>query len=149
MAKGRDRLIRGTMALLFCAFAMGHVYAGADQYGPQLPTDRPAPLISPEARFPGDAKTAPARKTERRRGRYAAPVEMEKLPAPAVDAGRPVLPAPPTSPRPPAPSPAPVTSCDPGGCWDSGGQRYNGSGAVMIHGNGRVCQQVGSMMQCN
>lgn len=56
---------------------------------------------------------------------------------------------PPASSRPTAPPPSPVTSCDPGGCWDSGGRRYNGSGSVMIRGDGRVCQPVGGVMQCN
>lgn len=53
----------------------------------------------------------------------------------------------------PAPMPAPVqttiTSCDRGGCWDSGGTRYNGSGATLFRTDGKICQKVGNMLQCN
>lgn len=50
----------------------------------------------------------------------------------------------------PAPAPSVITSCDPGGCWDNFGNRYNGSGGpTYIRQDGRVCQNIGSMIQCN
>lgn len=45
--------------------------------------------------------------------------------------------------------PAIVTSCDPGGCWDSNGMRYSSSGAVMVRSDGKTCIQVGNMMECH
>lgn len=48
------------------------------------------------------------------------------------------------------PAPSHITNCDQGGCWDNMGNRYNqGAGPTHFRQDGRVCQQVGSMMQCN
>lgn len=52
----------------------------------------------------------------------------------------------------PAPKPKPtnITSCDKDGCWDNVGNRYNGrSGGPMVRSDGKVCQTVGTMLQCN
>lgn len=50
----------------------------------------------------------------------------------------------------PPPTPSVITNCDPGGCWDNLGNRYNGSGGpTHIRQDGRVCQNIGGMMQCN
>lgn len=48
-----------------------------------------------------------------------------------------------------AATPGVITSCDGGGCWDSRGQRYNGSGPTMFRSDGKVCQHLGGSMQCN
>lgn len=61
--------------------------------------------------------------------------------------------------RPPAPPPqrqpeatrppATVTTCDPGGCWNTDGSRYEGgAGGTYLDRNGRLCQRNGVMMQC-
>lgn len=54
-----------------------------------------------------------------------------------------------------APSPSPVnppvsvTTCDPGGCWDSGGNRYSGgAGNTYLDKNGRPCHGSGVTLQC-
>lgn len=46
--------------------------------------------------------------------------------------------------------PAVITSCDPGGCWDSNGQRYNkGAGMTHIPANGgHACQLINGNMIC-
>lgn len=50
----------------------------------------------------------------------------------------------------PPPGPSIITNCDAGGCWDNQGKRYNsGGGPTMIRQDGRVCQRIGGMMQCN
>ncbi len=46
--------------------------------------------------------------------------------------------------------PAIVVNCDPAGCWDTQGRRYNkGAGPTFIRSDGRPCQQVGNQFQCN
>lgn len=48
------------------------------------------------------------------------------------------------------PNPGIVTKCDPGGCWDTHGKRYNGSGrGNFFRQDGRSCQQIGDRMRCN
>ncbi len=42
-----------------------------------------------------------------------------------------------------------ITSCDPGGCWDSLGNRYNRSGPTFFSTTGRACRRVGNMLQCD
>ncbi|MGB4672379.1 MAG: DUF4124 domain-containing protein [Azovibrio sp.] len=51
----------------------------------------------------------------------------------------------------PPPPPSVITSCDPGGCSDSNGNRYNGTaGQGAFHRqDGRFCLHVGDQMQCN
>jgi hypothetical protein len=58
-----------------------------------------------------------------------------------------------TTPRPAPPAqadrPSPLTGCDPGGCWDSGGNRYNGgAGNTYLNGAGKLCTRNGAWMQC-
>lgn len=47
------------------------------------------------------------------------------------------------------PSPSVITSCDRGGCWDNVGNRYNGGGQTKFRSDGKTCQMIGNMMQCN
>ena len=50
----------------------------------------------------------------------------------------------------PALQPSVISSCDSTGCWDNLGGRYNkGAGTTHIKTDGKVCQLVGGMMQCN
>lgn len=45
--------------------------------------------------------------------------------------------------------PSVITSCDKGGCWDDVGNRYNGSGATLFRADGKTCQKIGNMLECN
>ncbi|KIF83237.1 hypothetical protein [Noviherbaspirillum autotrophicum] len=49
-----------------------------------------------------------------------------------------------------ATAPAPTVGvCDPGGCWDTGGNRYNGgANGTFLNGSGKLCQRNGTSMQC-
>ncbi len=49
-----------------------------------------------------------------------------------------------------APSPAPrfSSTCDSSGCWGSDGTRYNAIGGALVRPDGRMCQNVGGVMQC-
>jgi hypothetical protein len=78
--------------------------------------------------------------------RRAVPLVIERVPpvAPPARTGVPVVVPPVNTPSPP---PA-VSGCDGGGCWDSGGSRYNGSNGVYLNGAGRQCQRVGTSLQC-
>ncbi|TCS37519.1 hypothetical protein EDC30_104323 [Paucimonas lemoignei] len=59
-----------------------------------------------------------------------------------------------TQPSRPAPSmqpdrPATVTGCDPVGCWDGSGNRYNsGGGTTYLNKAGKLCTRNGAWMQC-
>lgn len=52
-------------------------------------------------------------------------------------------------PQPPQ-QPSMITNCDPVGCWDNQGQRYNGkAGTPYLRQDGKVCQSVAGIMQCH
>jgi len=42
-----------------------------------------------------------------------------------------------------------ITSCDPGGCVDNLGRRYNGNGPTLFRTDGKVCQRSGTTVNCN
>lgn len=43
-----------------------------------------------------------------------------------------------------------LTNCDPGGCWDTQGRRYNGgSGGVYTPTSGGACIKVGDHLECH
>lgn len=42
-----------------------------------------------------------------------------------------------------------VSSCDRSGCWDTAGNRYNGSGSTLFRSDGKVCTRSGSALMCN
>lgn len=45
--------------------------------------------------------------------------------------------------------PALIVSCDPGGCWDENGVRYDAAGAgIFIRRDGMSCQLVKQRMSC-
>lgn len=50
---------------------------------------------------------------------------------------------------PPPAHPSNITSCDAGGCWDNLGNRYNGTGSTLFRTDGKTCNRVGGMLQCN
>lgn len=43
-----------------------------------------------------------------------------------------------------------LTNCDPAGCWDSGGRRYNrAAGGTFFRDDGTACHQSGTQLQCH
>lgn len=44
--------------------------------------------------------------------------------------------------------PSTTTSCDPSGCWDNVGNRYNRAAGGFFRDDGKFCQKVGSGVQC-
>lgn len=56
---------------------------------------------------------------------------------------------PPEPQPPPKPRPTTIMSCDSGGCWDDVGNRYNKGAGGMFRGDGKFCQKIGNMLQCN
>jgi hypothetical protein len=45
-------------------------------------------------------------------------------------------------------APSVLTTCDPGGCWDNLGNRYNGTGATLIGPAGKPCIRIGDWIEC-
>jgi hypothetical protein len=83
--------------------------------------------------------------------RSGAPASPIALPAPAAAAPQPRATAPETTAPPPPvhiPRPVAITTCDPGGCWDSEGRRLNFMGPVLISPQGGVCTVQGGAVQC-
>ena len=74
-------------------------------------------------------------------------------PPPALAAPRPAPQPPPlpaTVPPPvplPVPRPTTITTCDPGGCWDSQGRRLNQAGPLLLGPNG-LCTVQGGQVTC-
>jgi hypothetical protein len=84
------------------------------------------------------------------RERSGAP-EPPRAVAPPVVRGPPraVLPVPPSRPAPPpleVPRAAMITNCEPSGCWDNQGRRFNRAGPLLIGPNG--CQAQGGLVAC-
>lgn len=99
------------------------------------------------------------------RQQHTAPGNKTRVPArrsvpaipPATVATTPPVTVPLVSSRPPPVStlpaqpnrPLPVTGCDPGGCWDTGGNRYNNSaGNTYLNNAGRLCTREGAWIHC-
>lgn len=66
---------------------------------------------------------------------------------PPVTTAAPAQPVPPRPPSQPIAQPPVVTSCDPGGCWDSNGTRLNRAGPQLIGPRG-ACTTVGETVYC-
>ena len=96
------------------------------------------------------------------KAKKTAPVPRRRVPAitptapavPSTTTQTTVLRQPATSMPRPVPSvqedrPAAVTGCDPGGCWDASGNRYNsGAGSTYMNNAGKLCTRSGAWMQC-
>ncbi|MBQ7627129.1 MAG: hypothetical protein IJS87_08815, partial [Rhodocyclaceae bacterium] len=61
-----------------------------------------------------------------------------------------------TSPKAPAPAPVapspvtPLVNCDPAGCWDTAGRRYNNAaGGNFVRNDGKFCVNNGGVVQCH
>ncbi len=57
------------------------------------------------------------------------------------------LPTPSIVVTPPTP-PSFTGNCDSAGCWGSDGTRYNAIGGSLVRPDGRMCQNIGGVMQC-
>jgi len=128
----RRSIVIRPIVLLFAAFAAGSAVA-------TMPSDPPLLRVvdvigSPPATNPAATPQAG----------YTGP--PARRPAP----GKSTQLTPPTSAVSP-PQPAPLGSCDGGGCWDSGGNRYNstGDGSRFLDKNGKLCTASGKFMTCN
>jgi hypothetical protein len=75
---------------------------------------------------------------------YQAPIQV---PSAAGQIRTPALPAPAVGITPAAP-PTFTGTCDSSGCWGSDGTRYNAIGGALVRPDGRLCQNVGGVMQC-
>jgi len=74
------------------------------------------------------------------------PLPQRPLPPPGASKPPSAAPAPPVTTTPPPPA---VGICDPGGCWDTGGNRYNGAaGGILLNGKGKPCVRNGVSIQC-
>lgn len=85
-----------------------------------------------------------------RRERSGAPEPAQAV-APTILPGpaRAALPAPALRAAPPAPDvprAAMITNCEPSGCWDNQGRRFNRAGPLLIGPNG--CQAQGGLVSC-
>ncbi len=83
-------------------------------------------------------------------GRCGAQARMERATHAAPARATPSSAAPAAAPRVATPAPPPtIGTCDSGGCWDTGGNRYNGgANGTFLNGSGRLCQRNGVSMQC-
>ena len=127
--------------------------AGAQQQEQQQQQE-PAPSAAKQGSATG-AKPPPGRQPIQRRSVRQV---IEPTPRIVTDGDRPTLtarpvPPPAASPTPP-PAPARLTTCDAGGCFDSGGARFNGSGggggagAALLGPKGQLCTRGVVNAQC-
>lgn len=80
--------------------------------------------------------------------KLAAAEQAEKIAKKQATASRSYsMPGPPLSMPAPPPRPTIITSCDPGGCWDNLGNRYNGDHGTYFSPTG-ACQMSGGVMHC-
>jgi len=81
--------------------------------------------------------------------RTGAPDPVVVVPPPVIAAPRVAMPSPP-APPPEAlaiPRPPTITTCDPGGCWDSEGRRLNSVGPMLVGPRG-VCTVQAGLVHC-
>lgn len=45
--------------------------------------------------------------------------------------------------------PSLITTCDASGCWDTLGNRYNGTGRTLFRTDGRPCTRTGNSLECH
>jgi len=102
---------------------------------------RTAGLVQRSTGMSGDAVKNCVKNVER-----TGASEKEKVRQLATCHGGDVQPEPPPLPK---PRPTTIMSCDTGGCWDDAGKRYNKGAGGMFREDGKFCQKVGSMLQCN
>lgn len=135
----------GMLALGACAALLAAGHAGA--------ADQAASTTLPVCRLdPHDSSklaVEPCRPAPPVQPRRAVAQVIGRMPAPR--AVSPVVPVPTLPPSPAVPMPGPpqpIGSCDPGGCRDAAGARYNGTGNATLDANGRICHRNGAFVQC-
>lgn len=75
---------------------------------------------------------------------YQPPIQV---PSAAGQIRAPTLPAPAITVT-PVPRPTFTGNCDSTGCWGSDGTRTNAVGGALVRPDGRMCQDVGGVLQC-
>lgn len=97
---------------------------------------------------PSDSRIACAKEKAAVR-KPGVPHGIEQQPSPSAVSVKPEMPTPVAARAIQPTAPLPVPTCDPGGCWDSGGNRYHGGvGNTYLDQNGRPCQRNGGWLQC-
>jgi hypothetical protein len=117
------------------------------------PSARPAPQ-PPRNEADGAARSAPRdKKQQARPPRRSTPQTIATMPRQAPPSNQPYAavptPAPSAAPVPVAPAPVPINTCNGGNCTDAAGATYNtGVGNTAISNDGRLCNRVGTTVQC-
>ncbi|WP_156894920.1 hypothetical protein [Janthinobacterium sp. 1_2014MBL_MicDiv] len=135
----------GMLALAACAalLAAGHARAAEPAPSEALPVCRLDPRDSTKLAVE-PCQPAPPVQPRRAVTQVIGRMPAQRAVPPAV-----VMPSLPPSPAVPMPSlPQPIGSCDPGGCRDASGARYNGAGNATLDANGRICHRNGAFVQC-
>lgn len=106
----------------------------------------PSPQLPQARRQMAQACLGAAGEAGRRPGASPAPLAVPPAFAMphAVSGARPLAPAPPPV---PVPRPTVITTCDPGGCWDSQGRRLNQMGPLLVGPQG-ACTAAGGLLNC-
>ena len=139
-----------------CVVALVPLQAiAADPLKSEACGERLAALQSARQQEPGSARVEALRQQATRaclggggEARRPSPTAQAPVavPPPTITA-EPAQPVPPRPPAPPIEQPPVVTSCDPGGCWDSTGTRLNRAGPQLIGPRG-ACTTVGATVYC-
>ncbi|HWI82464.1 hypothetical protein [Ramlibacter sp.] len=122
-----------------CLAARGELEALLVQLGP-----KPDPRLEQARRRAADLCLGRASGRPQRAG---APEPALVVPPTAAAAMRETPPPAVAAPPPVIPRPTVVTTCDPGGCWDSQGRRLNQMGPLLV-GPGGVCSVQGGLVNC-
>jgi len=97
-----------------------------------------------------DDKRPECARQNARPSRYSPPVTVDLVPSPPLPRSSQSPSSAPSSMNSAVRAPAAVNSCDAGGCWDAGGNRYHGGiGDTYLDSRGRQCRRSGTWMQCN
>ena len=129
--------------LLACSLAV----AGARAQPQQLPEPPAGNAAAAPAHAAPAPAPAPARKLIKRRSVQQV---IEPTPRIVTDGYRPTLTVRPPAALPgPLPPPTRMNSCDAGGCFDTGGVRYNGGvGSTLLSPQGQLCTRGVVNAQC-
>jgi hypothetical protein len=130
--------------LLACSLACSLAVAGARAQRQQLP--EPSADQAAAAEAPATPAAPLKRKPTKRRSVQQV---IEPTPRIVTDGYRPALTVrPPATVPEPLPAPLRMNSCDAGGCYDTGGARYNGVGTTLLGPQGQLCTRGAVTTQC-
>jgi hypothetical protein len=152
------------LGLLAGALAKAQETPAATAAPPEKPAtqEQPAAAAAPSAPREQAVKSASRQKQEQRKPPPRRAVQQAVGPEPTVNLGSPptygptLTPRPPATPGPVGPSPAPATpapatinSCAGSRCTDASGSQYNiGTGNAGVNSQGKLCNRVGTTVQC-